>query len=340
MRWQLLQNRKIKKKEFIMKIISVRENEAGQRLDKLLAKYLNKAPKSFLYKMLRKKNIVLNGKKATGSEKLSTGDEIKLFLSEETIAGFSELKVQRAKTKLDIVYEDDHILLINKPSGMLSQKASDGDVSLVEYLTTYLLDSGQLTEEDLKSFRPGVCNRLDRNTSGLVVAGKSLLGLQTMAEALKNRSMHKYYRCLVDGVLDSPCHISGYLKKNEKTNQVQVEQTPSEGALPIQTEYVPIRRYGAASYLEVKLITGRSHQIRAHLASIGHPIIGDYKYGSRRVNDQYQRALGLNSQLLHAYRLEMPELTGPLSYLSGQVFTAAEPLVFARACAFAEGIER
>ena len=163
-----------------MQEIIVTANEAGQRFDKLLAKYLNEAPKSFLYKMLRKKNIVLNGKKATGNEKLEVGDHIKLFLSDETIEKFSKIKVQRTNQVLNFVYEDDNILIINKPVGMLSQKAEAKDESLVEHIITYLLESGQMTEEELRKFKPSICNRLDRNTSGLVVAGKSLIGLQKM----------------------------------------------------------------------------------------------------------------------------------------------------------------
>ena len=152
-----------------MQEIIVSANEAGQRFDKLLAKYLNEAPKSFLYKMLRKKNIVLNGKKATGNEKLEVGDSIKLFLADETIEKFSKVQIQHTKKKLDVIYEDDHILLINKPAGMLSQKAEAKDESLVEHVISYMLDSGQLTEADLRSFKPSICNRLDRNTSGLEI---------------------------------------------------------------------------------------------------------------------------------------------------------------------------
>ena len=171
-----------------MRMLTVSKNEAGQRLDKLLAKYLNLAGKSFIYKMMRKKNITLNGKKCDGSEHLTEGDEIKLFLAEETIEKFSEVKIQKVqKKKLDIVYEDEHILLINKPSGMLSQKAKETDESLVEYLIDYLLDSGKLKKEDLACFRPSVCNRLDRNTSGIVAAGRSLPGLQIMSEVIKDR---------------------------------------------------------------------------------------------------------------------------------------------------------
>ncbi|MFV0240359.1 MAG: pseudouridine synthase, partial [Lacrimispora sphenoides] len=153
-----------------MQSLIVSKNEAGQRLDKLLSKYLNLAEKSFLYKMMRKKNITLNGRKCEGSEKLAEGDEVKLFLSDETIEKFSQVKLQEVKkVSLNIIYEDEHILLVNKPAGMLSQKAKESDESLVEYMIDYLVSGGQLSTEQLRSFRPSVCNRLDRNTSGLVV---------------------------------------------------------------------------------------------------------------------------------------------------------------------------
>ena len=168
-----------------MKLLTVTEREAGQRLDKMLAKYLNLAGKGFIYKMIRKKNITLNGRRCDGSEKLEEGDQIRLFLSDETIGRFSSVPVQPVKkTSLDVIYEDENILLINKPCGMLSQKAAESDVSLVEYITAYLLETGAMTEEDLKTFRPSVCNRLDRNTSGIVIAGKTLGGLQAMGAVL------------------------------------------------------------------------------------------------------------------------------------------------------------
>ena len=195
-----------------MKEFIINDNEAGQRFDKYLAKLLREAPKSFFYKMMRKKNIILNGKKATGNEKLLSGDHVKLFLSDETFEKFSgSVPAPRAKHSLDIVYEDEHILLINKPSGMLSQPADDGTPSLVEYLTSYLLENGSLTEEELRTFRPSVCNRLDRNTTGLIAAGKSLPGLQELSGMFKSRNLHKYYLCLVEGVLSEKKHIKGYL---------------------------------------------------------------------------------------------------------------------------------
>jgi len=311
-----------------MQEIIVTANEAGQRFDKLLAKYLNEAPKSFLYKMLRKKNIVLNGKKATGNEKLEVGDSIKLFLADETISKFSNLSVQKTKTPISIIYEDDNILLVNKPVGMLSQKAEAKDESLVEHVITYLLESNQLTEEDLRKFKPSICNRLDRNTSGLVVAGKSLIGLQKMGELFKERSLKKYYRCLVVGEVKEKQYIKGFLVKDEDANKVMISQEEISDSLPIETEYEPLWTNGNCTLLEVHLITGRTHQIRGHLASISHPIIGDYKYGNRKLNDRYKEKYKLESQLLHAYRLELPELSKPFERISNRHFVAPLPKLF------------
>ena len=314
-----------------MKQITVSQNEAGQRLDKLLLKYLNEAPKSFIYKMLRKKNIILNGKKATGNEKTALGDEVKLFLSDETLLKFSNVQIADTTTALEVIYEDEHLLVINKPCGMLSQKAVASDSSLVEHLISYLLKEGAITRESLQGFRPSICNRLDRNTSGIVVAGKSLTGLQQMAALFKERSLHKFYWCIVIGEITEKQHIEGYLVKDRRRNQVTVSKVKSsDDALLIKTAYTPLSTSAGLTLLEVKLITGRSHQIRAHLAAIGHPILGDTKYGNADTNRIYRERYGLKSQLLHSCRLTMPELKGELSYLSGRVFLAKPPRQFER----------
>ena len=313
-----------------MQEIIVTANEAGQRFDKLLVKYLNEAPKSFIYKMLRKKNIVLNNKKATGNEKLSVGDSVKLYLADDTIAKFSKAELVKTNAQLDIIYEDENVLLINKPVGMLSQKAEAKDESLVEHVISYMLSTGELSSDDLRKFKPSICNRLDRNTSGLVVAGKSLVGLQKMGELFKERSLRKFYRCLVVGEVSKKIYIKGYLTKDERTNKVCILEKETEGALPIETEYEPIWTNGVCTLLEVHLITGRTHQIRAHLASQRHPIIGDYKYGNRKVNDEYKAKYGLESQFLHAYRMELPVLLGELANLSEKTFIAPLPTLFAK----------
>ncbi len=268
-----------------MREIVIEKNEAGQRLDKFLAKYMNEASKSFFYKMMRKKNITLNGKKCEGNEKLAEGDVVKLFLAEDTIEKFSSVQVQEVKkVDLDILYEDDEIILVNKPAGMLSQKAKETDESLVEYLIDYLLGSGKLTERGLRAFRPSVCNRLDRNTSGIVAAGKSLAGLQMLSGVFKDRSIHKYYQCLVSGEIRDVKTVDGWLLKDEKKNQVRIlteaeakrfgGRGGDEEPKRIRTKYEPIATDGRFTLLKVTLLTGRSHQIRAHLASLGHPIVG------------------------------------------------------------------
>ena len=314
-----------------MKQFTVTQAEAGQRLDKFLGKYLNKAPKSFLYKMMRKKNITLNGKKAAGSEKLVSGDEIKLFFSDETIEKFSELQLPKAQGKLSVIYEDEHILLVNKPEGILSQKAEADDISMVEEAQRYLLNNGAVTEESLRTFRPSVVNRLDRNTSGILAVGKDLAGAQELSRLFKERSLHKYYYCLVKGQVKEKARIKGYLVKNEATNRVTVEkESIGKDSLPIETEYTPVDSDGELTLLKVLLVTGRTHQIRAHLSSIGHPILGDHKYGDPALNGRAKEEYHLTHQLLHAAILAFPELTGELSYLSGRTFTAPLPKKFAR----------
>ena len=220
---------------------------------------------------------------------------------------------------------------------MLSQKAAAEDVSLVEHLIAYLLKTGQISEEALATFRPSVCNRLDRNTSGIVAAGKSLAALQQLSAMFRERSLKKYYLCLVHGRVTEARRISGFLSKDERTNRVRVQRagerrSPQKEEARIETEYRPLRSGDGVTLLEVHLITGKTHQIRAHLAAEGHPIIGDYKYGMRSVNGSFKREYGLSTQLLHSCRLCFPECTGALSELSGREITAPVPDLFRRIC--------
>lgn len=348
-----------------MQSVIIGPNQAEQRFDKFLHKYLPNAGTSFLYKMLRKKNITLNGKKAEGNEILKLHDEVKLFFSDETIEKFMGQQMSNVSTNayiqayehikgVQIAYEDEHVLILNKPAGILTQKAQDKDCSLNEWMIGYLLHSGAVKMEELHSFKPSVVNRLDRNTSGLVLCGKTLAGSQALSKLIHDRTVKKFYRTVSVGIIREGSRIQGYLLKNHKTNKVEILRKKSATIMQsdgeadyIETAYQPLQigEFHAANqqpckqqtgkqqnskltYLEVELITGKTHQIRAHLASVGHPLIGDYKYGNRSINDSFQKTYKLSNQLLHAYRLEFPALSGVLEALSNKIIIASLPKQF------------
>ncbi len=338
-----------------MREIKISENESGKRLDKFLSQYFTGTTMGFLFKMLRKKNITLNKKKATGKEILNNGDVISVFFSDETFEKFANkfASTKDDKTReyagaytnigdLEIIYEDDHILLLNKPAGLLTQKAVQGDISINEWLIGYLLYKKSISPDSMATFRPSVCNRLDRNTSGIVICSKSLTGAREMARILKDRSLHKYYRTIVIGKMTEDGHIHGYLYKDEKKNKVKLYDSEREGTSEIETSYHILNRKIISTgtdkdktglditELRVLLHTGKTHQIRAHLSSIGHPIVGDTKYGIKNVNDNLRRSYGVKYQLLHAESLIFPEFDGDMAYLSGKEFKAELPDIFTR----------
>lgn len=329
---------------------TITEREAGQRFDKYLHKLLPEAGCGFLYKMLRKKNIVLNQKKADGSEKLVCGDVVSVYFAVETLQKFMGQQAafrggetlknsptsnesifhQNGLADITVLYENEHILLVDKPAGVLTQKAAKDDVSLNEWLTDYLLENGEIAPEELQTFRPSACNRLDRNTSGIVLCAKSVPGAQLLSEALKTRSLHKFYRLYVKGSLTEERTIEGFLHKDAKSNKVKIHSAKEGcgGDSYIQTRYIPIRQEKDKTLLEVELITGKPHQIRAHLASIGHPLLGDYKYGDRAWNNEYRRQYHIEYQLLHAYKVVFPHLDEPFKDIDGRTFYAPIPEIF------------
>ena len=345
-----------KERRYRMREVRIGPNEAGQRLDKFLAKYMKEAGQGFFHKMMRKKNITLNGAKCTGAERVAGDDVVTLWLSEETIEKFrgaeqpvmseksrerkpsAALEKHRSPGKASggitglqdrIIYEDDQLLVFDKPAGMLSQKAHPEDVSANELLLEYLLDSGSITREELRTFRPSVVNRLDRNTSGLLLFGKTLPALQILSEAVRERTIEKYYVTAVRGTVAEACEIRGWLRKDSEANQVRILDRPeTDEDKEIRTAWRPLKNRKDATLLEVRLITGRTHQIRAHLASIGHPVLGDPKYGDRTVNETLRKNCGIRGQMLHACRLELPEFPAPLEGLSGRSFTAPMPESF------------
>ncbi len=319
--------------------IKVGKNESGQRFDKLLMKILKEAPSSFVFKMLRKKNITLNGKKAEGNEKVAEGDEIAFFLSQETFEKFSG-KTGDASDKeetenghkntpsllpSEIIYEDADLIIVNKPAGELSQKAKDNDVSVNERIVTYLSDKGIGKGE---AFKPGICNRIDRNTSGLVMAGKSLVGLQEAAKLLKGHDLKKFYLCLAVGNVKTRGKFTSWIIKDEKNNKVSVSETPKEGYEKIEAEIHPLLSDKGYSLLAVRLITGKTHQIRAQLSALGHPLVGDTKYGYREDKSEEKVKFNVNGHLLHAYMLVFPDDTGKLKEVCGKVITCMPPARF------------
>lgn len=330
-----------------MKEFTIGKNEDGQRLDRILQKILPAAGKGFLFKMLRKKNIVLNDKKAEGNERVSQGDVLKLYLSDDTFAQFAagapaveatkEIhrdKLNKALPSFDfgaaIIYEDEDIILVNKPVGMLSQPADNETASLNDYLIEYLDSKGAL--KDAGTFRPSVCNRLDRNTSGIVACGCSIKGLRFLSEQFRSRTLDKYYMAVCMGEIKNQGALKGFIQKDEKTNKVTVLQSPQEGAERIETYYRPVKSGQNATLLEVKLVTGKTHQIRAHLASIGHPIGGDIKYGNEMFNRSLRDRCKVRTQLLMAYRLVFPgDIKGEFERLAGREFTLDVPEIYSRA---------
>lgn len=324
-----------------MQEIIINKNEAGQRFDKYLFKYFKEAPSSFVYKMLRKKNIELNSKKATGGEKLEQGDVVKFFMSDETIDKFKGKTISKKDTPKNIdtkivinniVYEDDDILVINKPAGILSQKATPNDISINEMIIEYLIGEGKLNADDLNTFKPSICNRLDRNTSGLITFGKTLSGVQDLSYGFKERTFDKYYLAIVWGEIKEGANISGYLVKNNSTNKVYISPEKNDDASYIETAYKPLEvAYitvnnvkKPVTLLKIKLITGKTHQIRAHLSSIGHSLLGDDKYGNIKLNKELKKFFKVNYQLLHSYELHFNDTkcTKALINVDGQIITA------------------
>ncbi len=313
-----------------MKKITIDEKTQNQRLDKFLKKYFKEATGGFLYKMLRKKNITLNGKKATGNELLNAGDEVSVFFSDETFdkmrgitTGFDLSLYILDEDPLDIVYENEDFIAINKHKDMLSQKAKDSDISLNEYVLSYLVKNNKLTADDLSLYKPSCINRLDRNTTGLIFAAKTYKGAKNLSLLFKEKDHPKVYRCICAGEIKEEMLLKHYLIKDEDTNTVRVVEDALPDAKEIVTGITPIKTNGKITLLEVKLYTGRTHQIRAHLSYIHHPVIGDYKYGDDALNKEFKKNYSVSSQLLHSYEMDIPgvgKLVAPIPEEFERVF--------------------
>ena len=287
------------------------------RLDAWLAAQCPALSRSALQNLIEQGCVTKNAAPVNKKEKVVPGAVYTVELPDP-----QPIEAQPQNIPLDIVYEDEKVIFLNKPAGILSQKAKETDVSLTEALGAYL--SGKNAGEETM-FRAGLCNRLDRNTSGLILAGKTVAATQQLSELIAERAVGKYYLTVVKGTVTETERIRGYLTKNERTNRVSIQREQQGDAVYIETAYRPLCAGRGCTLLDVELVTGKSHQIRSHLASIGHPLAGDTKYGDAEFNRRFREKYGLKYQLLHSWKAVFPELTGTLSDLSGKTFTAPLP---------------
>lgn len=308
--------------------IEIGTNEAGQRLDKFLRKLLKDVPLSKIFKALRKGDVRVNGKKEKENYSLQLDDviEIKYIQSNKEKAIDKFIKVNAKGMK--ITYEDSNILVVEKWPNILVHPDEKGkEPSLTDYVLSYLNEKGDYLPENEVTFTPAPCNRLDRNTSGIVIFGKSFEGLRSMNEMIREGKVEKYYNALVKGKIKDGLY-KGYIHKNEEANISKIYDTKIPDSKEIAMEVKTIKTNGAYSFLEIDLITGRSHQIRAHLAHLGTPIIGDNKYGDKKLNSFFISKFGLECQILYAYKLVFREAPDKLNYLNNKTVTESLPPIF------------
>ena len=305
-----------------MREFVINTSENGVTLEKYVFKVLKTAPMSFIYKLFRKKDIKVNGHHQDKKFRLSENDVVAIYISEQQFEEFLQDKELSPNTKIKdwIVYEDDNVLFVNKPKGLLVQKSDARDESLDQYVIEYLMATNQYDPNKEKGFVPGPAHRLDRNTSGLVVFGKNHNALTLLFDLFKNHDLiNKHYLALVVGQVEKEKDtIDAPLYKDEESNTVRV----AKNGKTAKTVYKLIKKYNRYSLLDVTLLTGRTHQIRVHMAYIGHPIVGDSKYGNFEANKEFKQEFGFSSQFLHAYKMGFGDLPAPLTNLSRKEFTA------------------
>ena len=306
-----------------MRILQIGKNDAGQRLDKFLTKAVKGLPLSMMYKAIRTKKIKVNRARAKENQVLQAGDEIQLFIKDEffDLPAHDNGALDAITPKLSVLYEDENIMLLNKRPGVLvHEDTAGGENTLILHVKAYLYQKGEYDPEAEQSFAPALCNRIDRNTGGIVIAAKNAEALRVMNEKIKRDEISKYYLCAAHGVMPKKADtLLGYLRKDSSQNLVTVSDTPLRGGKNIETRYRVLREKNGNSLLEVLLVTGRTHQIRAHLAHIGHPLLGDGKYGKNRA----EKSRGYKYQALYAYKLIFDAVSGDnvLSYLEGKSFS-------------------
>lgn len=304
-----------------MKSFTIKKNDADQRLDKYLTKSFPNLPKALMYKYIRLKRIKVNGKRAENSTRLNVGDVVDMYINDEFFEkSETRYDFMSASKSIDIIYEDENIILLNKKTGLLSHPDDNEYVdTLITRVKRYLFEKGEFRPDDENSFTPALVNRIDRNTSGIVIAAKTAEALRVLNQKMKDRELHKIYLCVIHGTpKEKSATLEGYLVKDEKKNKVFVSKKKTEGAKIIRTKYTVLKSKNGLSLAEVDLLTGRTHQIRAHFASIGHPLLGDGKYGTNALN----KKSGLKKQCLCSYKLIFDFTTdaGGLEYLNKKEF--------------------
>ncbi len=316
-----------------MKKITVTRNDAEQRLDRFLRKYLNGASLSYIYKIIRK-DVKINGVRGKNETVIHEGDEITLYIPDDVLEKFavSRAKSSGARKNFTVAYEDENIIAVIKPFGLLTHgDGKEKKNTLVNQVVDYLIEKGDYNPRIERSFVPAAANRLDRNTTGLVLFGKNSTSLRELNALIRDKnSVSKFYLTILAGNLTDEIHLKGSLTKDESKNMVKVSDDSADGEKEIETIARPLENRPGYTLAEVELITGRTHQIRAHMASAGYPVIGDAKYGKPSVNKRLSERFGLTTQLLHAYRLRFNEASGELAYLKGKVIDAELPAMFAK----------
>lgn len=305
--------------------IEIGPNEAGQRVDKFLRKWLKDVPLSAIFRSLRKGDVKVNDKKVKEGYSLSEGDVLEV--REITTSGKKE-KFQRIENNLKITYEDDNMLLVEKwPDVLVHSDQKNGEPTLTDYVLSYLFDKGDYTPEKEITFTPAPCNRLDRNTSGIVIFGKNFEGLKILNEMIRERKIKKYYSALVKGRIKDGLY-EAYISKDEDSNISKVYDSPKPNTRKIAMEVKTMQSDGLYSFVEMDLITGRSHQLRAHLSHLGNPIVGDNKYGDKKLNSFFINKYGLNYQFLYAFKLVFKDCPDKLSYMENKTISESLPPIF------------